>query len=159
MTYGALGRRQTALIFITNEIGIGVLSLPEALRTLGLIPSIVTTIGLGLLTTYAAYIYSQFYRHYPEVMNVIDCCRIVGGTTFGWVCVVVFELNLVLSCSATLATMAIALNRVSRHTTCTVWFIALPAVASWLLCIPRRFKFIAHLGSESFCFAPLCINH
>jgi amino acid permease len=34
---------QTALIFFTNQVGIGILSLPAMLHTIGLIPGIITS--------------------------------------------------------------------------------------------------------------------
>lgn len=78
-SYEKLGRWKTVLLLVTNVVGIGVLNLPLALRYLGLIPGIITIVGLGLAATYAAYILGQFYRCYPAVMNIVDCCQIVGG--------------------------------------------------------------------------------
>jgi amino acid permease len=34
---------QTALIFFTNQVGIGILSLPAMLHTIGLIPGVITS--------------------------------------------------------------------------------------------------------------------
>lgn len=74
-----LSRWKTIFLLITNTIGIGILSLPLALRSLGLIPGIITIVGLGLTATYTAYILGQFYQCYPAVMNIVDCCQVVGG--------------------------------------------------------------------------------
>lgn len=146
--YKTLGRWQTAIIFITNEVGIGILSLPTAMQTLGLIPGIIAIVGLGLLTTYTAYVLVQFYRKYPTVMNVVDCCQIIGGMPLAWICAIAFELNLALTCASACLTMSIALNTMTEHAICTIAFIAFPAIASWLLCLPRKFKFIADFGSK-----------
>lgn len=54
--YRTLGRWRTCVILITIEVGIGVLSLPSALKTLGLIPGIIAIFGFGALTTYCGYI-------------------------------------------------------------------------------------------------------
>ena len=43
--YRVLGRWKTALIFINNEVGIGILSLPAALDSLGLIPGLIGTLA------------------------------------------------------------------------------------------------------------------
>lgn len=143
-----LNRYQTALIFITNEVGIGVLSLPSALHTLGLIPGLFAILLLGLLTTYTAYILIQFYRRYPQVMHIVDCCKVVGGKWGMWACGIAFVLNLALTCASALLTISIALNSMTNHAVCTIAFIAIPAVASWVLCLPRKFKFIADFGSK-----------
>lgn len=143
-----LNRYQTALIFITNEFGIGMLSLPTALKILGLIPGLFAILLLGLLTTYTAYILIQFYRRYPHVMHIVDCCKVVGGKWAMWACGVAFVLNLALTCASALLTISIALNSMADHAICTIAFIAVPTVVSWLLCLPRKFKFIADFGSK-----------
>ncbi|XPS80610.1 hypothetical protein M3J09_012560 [Ascochyta lentis] len=38
-----LGMVRTALIFFTNQVGIGILSLPAMLHTIGLIPGVITS--------------------------------------------------------------------------------------------------------------------
>lgn len=68
------------------------------MQTLGLVPCIITMIGMGalfshepyrrganaksdtgILVTYTAYILLQFFRRYPTVLNCVDCFRIIGG--------------------------------------------------------------------------------
>lgn len=46
-SYKTLNRWQASLIYITNQVGIGILSLPSAMQTLGLIPCIITIVGMG----------------------------------------------------------------------------------------------------------------
>jgi hypothetical protein len=97
-SYKTLNRWQAPLIYITNQVGIGILSLPTAMQTLGLVPCIITIIrmgmslsvcllgkrltrncALGILVTYIAYVLLQFFRRYPTVLNCVDCFRIIGG--------------------------------------------------------------------------------
>jgi hypothetical protein len=47
-SYKVLNRWQASLIYITNQVGIGILSLPTAMQTLGLVPCIITIIGMGV---------------------------------------------------------------------------------------------------------------
>ena len=68
--YKTLGRWRACVILITIEVGIGVLSLPSALQTLGLIPGIIVILGFGLLTTYCGYILVQFYRRYVPTRQI-----------------------------------------------------------------------------------------
>ena len=72
--YRTLGRWRACVILITIEVGIGILSLPQALQTLGLIPGIIAILGFGGLTTYCGFILLQFYRRYPMVTN-LGLCR------------------------------------------------------------------------------------
>lgn len=144
-----IGRCRAALIYITNQVGIGVLSLPSALHTLGIIPGVICIVGMGLLATYAAYVFLQFYRRYPSIKNCVDCFEIIGGKTVGILVGIAFVLNLLLTCSAAIVTISIALNSISEHAACTVVFIGVAAIVSWLLCLPRKMEFIAHFGIPS----------
>jgi hypothetical protein len=49
--YKTLGRWRACVLLITIEVGIGILSLPAALKTLGLIPGIIAILGFGALAT------------------------------------------------------------------------------------------------------------
>ncbi|KAH7127185.1 transmembrane amino acid transporter protein-domain-containing protein [Dendryphion nanum] len=141
--YRTLGRWRACVILVTIEVGIGVLSLPSALQTLGLIPGIIAIIAFGILTTYCGYILVQFYRKYPMVTNLVDCARYVGGKPFEYFLGVAFVFNLVLICASANITMSVALNTLSSHALCTVAFMAFPHITCWLLCIPRKLTFAA----------------
>ncbi|KAH7138824.1 amino acid transporter [Dendryphion nanum] len=144
--YKVLNKWQASLIYITNQVGIGILSLPVAMQTLGLIPCIICIIGMGILVTYTAYVLLQFFRRYPTVLNCVDCFRIIGGKWCALVVGIAFVLNLILTCSSSVITMSIALNSLSEHATCTVVFILVPTIFSWFICMPRRMKFMADFG-------------
>ncbi|CAN9095429.1 unnamed protein product [Alternaria sp. RS040] len=141
--YRTLGRWRACVILITIEVGIGILSLPSALKTLGLIPGIIAILGFGILTTYCGYILLQFYRKYPMVTNLVDCALYVGGKPFETFLGIAFVFNLVLICASANITLSVALNTLSRHALCTVAFLAFPHILCWLLCIPRKLSFAA----------------
>jgi amino acid permease len=143
--YKTLGRWRACVLLITIEVGIGILSLPAALQTLGLIPGIIAILGLGSLTTYCGYILVQFYRRYPMVTNLVDCAYIISKP-FGIFFAGAFMLNLVLICASANITMSVALNTLSDHAMCTVAFMAFPHITCWLLCLPRKFTFAAALS-------------
>lgn len=144
--YRILGRWKTALIFINNEVGIGILSLPTALSHLGLIPGLIAIIGLGLLSTYTAYVLVQFWRRYPHCDSVVDVFKVIGGRKLGGFVAFCFILNLCLTCASANLTMSIAFNTLSNNAICTVGWIAIPLILCWLLCIPRSFDFVAKFG-------------
>jgi hypothetical protein len=144
-----LGRWETTIILITNEVGLGMLSLPAALQTLGLIPGMIAIVGLGILTGYTAYVLLQFYRRYPDIANIADCGRKIGGRWLEAFVGVAFVINLCLTCASAGLTMSIALNSMSDHALCTVGFIAFPIMACWALCIPRSLEFVAQMGIPS----------
>jgi amino acid permease len=144
--YKTLGRWRACVLLITIEVGIGILSLPSALQTLGLIPGIIAILGLGSLTTYCGYILVQFFRRYPLITNLVDCAQIIGGRSFHAFFSVAFILNLVLICASANITMSVALNTLSNHALCTVAFMAFPHIVCWMLCIPRKLTFAAAMS-------------
>lgn len=98
-SYEKLNKGPASLIYVTNQVSIGILGLLAAFQTFGLIPGIICIIGLGkesqkpntastLLTQvligitvmYAAYVILQFFRRYPSVLSCVDCFKIIGGT-------------------------------------------------------------------------------
>ena len=50
-----------------SQIGLGVLSLPKVMNTLGFVPGILLIIFLGVVTTYGDYQIGQFRNTYPGV--------------------------------------------------------------------------------------------
>lgn len=120
-----LSTMQAAIIFITNEIGIGILGLPAALNTLGMFPGILCIITMGLLSLYSAYILVQYYRRYPYVLNIVDYGRSLGGPIVEGIFAVGFLINMVLICSSAVITVSIGLNTISEHAACTLAFTAI----------------------------------
>lgn len=147
--YRTMGRWDTALVLVTNQVGLGILSLPSQLQTLGIVPGVIAIVGLGLLSTYTAYELLQFYRRYPHVVNIVDMARVVGGKPFEVVVAIGLLIKLVLTCASATVTLSVAFNTMSGHAMCTVGWVGVSAVLCWLLCLPRKFAFVAHVGIPS----------
>ncbi|KXJ89038.1 amino acid transporter [Microdochium bolleyi] len=141
-----LGMIRTTLIFFTNQVGIGILSLPSVLHTIGLIPGIISIIAFGVLATYTAYILIQFWRKYPSIRDVVDVGRIMGGLPLEIIVGVAHVLNLALICASANVTLSIGLNTMTDHALCTVGFVGIPMVMCWLLCMPRSLSFAGWFG-------------
>ncbi|EOA87566.1 hypothetical protein ACJQWK_08647 [Exserohilum turcicum] len=138
-----LNTTQTVIIFMTNEIGIGILSLPSALNTLGFFPGIVCIIGMGLLSLYTAYNLVQYWRKYPYMLNIVDYGRVLGGPWLEAVFAIGFLINMALISASAVVTISIGLNTVSDHATCTVAFTVVAAVAMWAMCVPHSMRFVS----------------
>jgi amino acid permease len=141
-----LTRIDTILILITNAVGLGILSLPYALHTLGLVPGLIAIVGMGILTGYTAFVFLQFYRRYPHIVNIADIGTVVGGKpleiAFGSLLVAM----LCLLGGSCVVTLSIGLNFISGHAMCTIGFMGIAALVSWALCVPRSMKFCARMG-------------
>lgn len=134
---------QAVIIFVTNEVGIGMLSLPAALNVLGFFPGILCIIVMGMLSLYSAYNLIQFWRKYPWMLNIVDYGRQLGGPWVEAVFAVGFLINMALISASALVTLTIGLNTVSDHATCTVVFTMVSAIAMWAMCVPHSMRFVS----------------
>jgi amino acid permease len=134
---------QAVIIFVTNEVGIGMLSLPAALNVLGFFPGLLCIIVMGALSLYTAYNLIQYWRKYPYMLNIVDYGRVLGGPWVEGVFAVGFLINMALISASALVTLTIGLNTVSEHATCTVAFTVVAAVAMWAMCVPHSMRFVS----------------
>lgn len=147
--YRVLGRWKTLMVFIHTEIGLGILSLPSVCKTLGLIPGLITILGIGLVATYTAYIYLNFWRAHQQIDNVADLMRVLGGNAWGIVGSIGWIVNLTLTCSSASLTMSVAFNTLSGHSMCTVAFAGFAVLICFVLTIPRSMNFVSYFSGMS----------
>ena len=69
-----------------TQIGLGVLSIPSAFDTLGIVPGIITLCGIAITTTWSDDIIGVFKLQHREVYGIDDA----GGLMFGQIGRVVF---------------------------------------------------------------------
>lgn len=147
--YRTMGRWDTILVLITNQVGLGILSLPRVLHILGIVPGVIAIIGLGIVSTYTAYELLQFYRRHPHCVNMADMARVVGGLPFEIILGIGLFINIILTCGSVTVTISVALNTITNHGMCTVGFAGIAALVCWALCLPRTFKFVSQVGIPS----------
>ncbi|KAM0227362.1 hypothetical protein ACHAPO_011609 [Fusarium lateritium] len=150
--YRTMNRTNALMALLTNQFGIGILSIPGTLKTLGLIPGLVVIIGMAPVAWYGRYLLYEFVCRYPQVSSIVDMVRIVGGTYWAAVAGFFFVVLVISACASVAVTMSISLNTITGHGTCTVGFIGIACLACWLTCIPRTAKFVAHTG------IPTCLS-
>ncbi|KAK4938263.1 hypothetical protein LTR10_021242 [Elasticomyces elasticus] len=147
--YRVLGRWKAGFVFIHTEVGIGILSLPSVLKTLGLIPGLIAILGIGLLATYTAYLYLLFWRRYRHIDNLPDAMYVLGGKPLAIVGAVGLIINLSFACASSVLTMSIALNTLSGHSMCTVAFVGFAALVCYVLCMPRTMNFVSYFSAPA----------
>lgn len=62
-----------------TQIGLGVLSIPAAFDTLGLIPGVISLLAIGFITLWSGYMVGVFKVKHPETYGIED----VGQKLFG----------------------------------------------------------------------------
>ncbi|KAH6895906.1 amino acid transporter [Thelonectria olida] len=147
--YRTLTKWDTVYVLVSNQIGLGILSLPACLKVLGVIPGIIAIIGIGSTSAYTAYELLLFYRAHPQVVSVVDMCRVVGGRPLEIVAAVGLMLKVMMTCASASVTLSVSFNTLSNHAYCTVTFITIAAIACWVLCLPRTVMFVSRSGIPS----------
>ncbi|KAG6306297.1 hypothetical protein E4U45_007401 [Claviceps purpurea] len=142
--YRTMGRWATALVLASNQVGLGILSLPKVLDVLGLLPGVAAILSLGIISWYTAYELLQFYRKHPHVVNMADMARVVGGIPLEIIFGICLLVKICFTCGSATVTISIALNTLSSHGACTVVFAAVAAMACWLLCSSSWQKLASH---------------
>ncbi|BCS28195.1 uncharacterized protein APUU_61243A [Aspergillus puulaauensis] len=126
--YRNLGRMGTAILMMKAQIGLGVLSIPEAFNALGLVPGIVCLIVIAVVTTWSGYMVGAFKLNHREVYGVDDATGLIFGPIGREVLGVGFSLFLIFSGASGILSLSIALNAISSHGACTAVFVAVAAI-------------------------------
>ncbi|KAF4970042.1 hypothetical protein FSARC_2859 [Fusarium sarcochroum] len=159
--YRSLGWIATAALMSKTMIGLGVLSIPKAFDTLGLIPGTLCLLAISAITSWSNYMVGSFKLNHRDVYAIDD----VGYKLFGrfgreflgsaywiyWVFVV----------GSGLLSISIAFNAISTHGTCTAVFVAVAAIVTFLMASIRtlgRISFIAWVGLASILGAILTLT-
>ncbi|KAF1990955.1 amino acid transporter [Aulographum hederae CBS 113979] len=147
--YKTMGWWNVALLMLAETISLGVLSLPTALATLGLVPGLFLIFFLGVLATYTGYVIGQFKIAYPGVKDMADAGFILGGKIgrellgAGQVIVLVFIM------AAHITSFSIMMNVVAGHKTCSIVFGFVGFVVSLGLGLFRTLHKVSYLSVVS----------
>lgn len=141
-----LGWKRLAIILITEAVALGSLSIPASFATLGMLGGVISSVGIGLIATYASYEVGAVKLKYPHVEHYGDIGRLILGETGFWIITVAFIFQLVLSVGSHCLTGIIALASVTQSHVCTVVFGLVSALILLVLAIPPTFADVAILG-------------
>ncbi|KAJ5087349.1 hypothetical protein N7456_010965 [Penicillium angulare] len=131
--YRNVGWLGTAALMMKSQIGLGVLSIPAAFDTLGIVTGTIIMLVIAVITTWSDYMVGTFKLRHPEVYGIAD----VGGMLFGRPGRLFFGSTFVLYwifiAGSGMLSISIALNAVSAHGTCTAVFVAVAAAIGFIL--------------------------
>jgi len=146
--FRVLGKWKAGVVLIHTEVGIGILALPSVLQRLGLIPGLISILGIGILSTYTAYVMLLYWRRYPHIDNLPDALQVLGGKVLAGIGAVGLIINLSLACSSATLAMTVAFNTLTAHSMCTIAFLGISALVCYILCIPRTMNFVAYFSCK-----------
>jgi amino acid permease len=129
-----------------TQIGLGVLSLPSVLNTLGLIPGVIILCVIAGITTWSDYMVGVFKRNHPDVYGVDDVGQLLFGrigkelfaaafmgrmppTCMGfWELLLMNAAEYVMTAGSAMLSLSIGFNALSNHGACTAVFVAVAFV-------------------------------
>ncbi|KAJ5958229.1 Amino acid transporter transmembrane [Penicillium vulpinum] len=127
--YRNVGWAGTVILMMKSQIGLGVLSIPAAFDTLGLVPGVICLLVVAIITTWSDYMVGVFKLNHRSVYGIDDAgflmFGVIGREVFGFV----FCLYWIFVAGSGMLGLSIALNSVSTHATCTAVYVAVAAVA------------------------------
>ncbi|KAJ6190111.1 Glycerol-3-phosphate dehydrogenase mitochondrial [Penicillium mononematosum] len=148
--YKTMAWWQAGMIMIAETISLGILALPKALAVLGLIPGILTILGVGTISTYTAYTIGQFKCRHVQVHSMADAGDILMGKVGRSTLDVAQLIFFVLVMGSHVLTFSIMMNVLTEHSSCTIIFSVVGLLASFMLTLPRRLERLSHISSVSF---------
>lgn len=131
---------------VAETISLGILSLPAAIASLGLVPGLIVLIGLGLLACYTGYVIGQFKWRYPHISSMADAGEILMGR-FGRELFGTGQLLFLIFIMAShILTFTVALNTITGHATCSIVFGVVGMIISIFLSLPRKLVQVSWLS-------------
>ncbi|KAL6920709.1 hypothetical protein ACHAPO_004610 [Fusarium lateritium] len=122
--YRNVGWLGTAALMMKTQIGLGILSIPSAFHTLGIIPGVICLLLIGGITTWSNYVIGTFKLNHREVYDIGDA----GGILFGRIgrefLGLSFALFTVFAIASGILGISISFNALSEHGACTAIFVA-----------------------------------
>lgn len=110
------------VIFTKILFATGVLSLPSALYSLGAVGGSISIVAWGCFNTYCFVILGEFRKRHPRCHPIADMAEVLGGSIAREITGLLFIVGYVLVTGSSIVGVSTALNALSHHAACTVWW-------------------------------------
>ncbi|KAI5456778.1 putative amino acid transporter [Mariannaea sp. PMI_226] len=147
--YRNVGWLGTVALMMKTQIGLGVLSIPAAFDTLGLIPGLICLLSIAAITTWSDYIVGVFKRRHPEVYSIDDAGFLMFGRIGREALGAAFCIYWIFVAGSGMLSISISLNAISSHGACTAIFVAVAATIGFIFASIRtlgRISWLAWIG-------------
>lgn len=130
---------------VAETVSLGILSLPNVVASLGLVPGIIVILVLGAFSWYSGLVMGEFKQRYDWVENFGDAVEVMGRSIgqgplfqeiFGWA-QTTFMLFVM---GSHILTWTICINTLTNSAACTIVWGVVGLVLFWSLNIPRTLK-------------------
>ncbi|ODM21996.1 hypothetical protein SI65_02840 [Aspergillus cristatus] len=138
------------MLMISENVSVGILSLPSAVATLGMVPAAIMIVFISALSWYTGYVIGQFKLRHPEIHSMGDAGELLMGR-FGREFLGIGQLLLLIFLMASnIVTFNILMNVLTDHGTCTLVFGVVGLVICFLGALPRTMEKVYWMSVASF---------
>ncbi|PKX90008.1 putative amino acid transporter [Aspergillus novofumigatus IBT 16806] len=135
--YRVMSWWQCGTLMVAENISLGILSLPSAVATLGIVPAVILLLGLSAISWYTGYIMGQFKLRFPQIHSMGDAGELLLGR-FGRELFGIGQLLFLIFLMAShILTFTVVFNTITNHGTCTIVFGVVGLVVSFIGALPR----------------------
>ncbi|GFG26867.1 N amino acid transport system protein [Aspergillus udagawae] len=150
VNFRQVGWFNAAVIFTKILFATGVLSLPSALYSLGAVGGSISIVAWGCFNTYCFVILGNFRMRHPHCHSIADMAHVAGGIVGREATGLLFIIAYVLVTGSGIVGVSTALNALSHHGACTVWWSFLAAVVIIATASIRKLEHVGWLSYAGF---------
>ncbi|KAE8376618.1 transmembrane amino acid transporter protein-domain-containing protein [Aspergillus bertholletiae] len=144
--YRNVGWIGTIALMMKTQIGLGVLSIPTAFDTLGIVPGIICLCSIAVITTWSDYMIGVFKLRHRSIYSIDDVGALIFGPIGREVLGGAFCLYWIFVSGSGMLSLSIGLNAVSTHGVCTAVFVAVAAILGFMFSSIRTLGHITWLA-------------
>ncbi|KAG7094912.1 hypothetical protein E1B28_005718 [Marasmius oreades] len=150
VNFRTVGWPRASFIFLKVLFATGVLAIPSTMATLGTIGGALSLVGWGALNTYTAFIQGSFRNNHRQCHTIVDMAYLVGGPILREATSFIYLIAYIFCAGVGILGVSIALNALSDHAICSVWFSLVSTVFIVATASIRKFHDIAWLTWAGF---------
>lgn len=139
---------------IAEIVSNGMLSLPAALAVVGIVPGTILIVFLGIFGLYTSLVLVDFKLRHPEVHNMGDAGKILGGPILREILAAGTVIFAVCATGSQLLAGQITLTTLSDNKLCLMLYTGIFTIPTLLLSFPRTLDQLSYLSVIS-CFCIL----
>ncbi|KAK7693722.1 hypothetical protein QCA50_003294 [Cerrena zonata] len=154
--YKTLSWQFVAMLMIAEIVSNGMLSLPNAIAAVGIVPALILTIFLGIFGLFTAKLLIDFKLNHPDVHSMGDAGYILFGPVGREILALGTVIFAICGTGSELLSGQQALSTLSDNGLCAILLLLIFSVATLLLALPRTLGKLSWLGLISVASITLC---
>lgn len=156
--FNRLGWKRLTVVLIVEAIALGSLSIPSSFATLGMVPGVICSLGLGLVAIYTSHVVGQVKLKFPQIAHYPDVGTLMFGRWGYEIINVMLGLQLLFLVGSHCLTGTIAFMTITSSGICGVIWGVISAIILFLVALPPSFAEVAILGYIDFASIVIAIG-